>query len=79
MPLINKGTYNHLKTHWKPPGCFTVNVTRPVLNPERYQNSQINSTLLERNDTTTDPGSQRQYLSTKLCTLTYSLGAISLW
>lgn len=51
-------TYDHLKAHWKPPSCLAIDVTGSVLNPESYEDAQIDSALLEGNYTTTD---SRQY------------------
>jgi hypothetical protein len=48
-------TYDHLKTHRKPPCSRSFYMARPVLDPECNQNAEVDETLLYRNYPSTDP------------------------
>lgn len=77
--MSDRVTYDHLKTHGKPPGRFTVYVTCSILDPKSYENSQIYSTLLKGNNAAPDSSSQCQHDPYVKTGQPYSLGAISLW
>lgn len=52
---MGEEAYNHLEAHWKSPCRRAVDVACSELNPKGNENTEINKTLENADDTTTNP------------------------